>query len=39
MFKNDDIILDYFKMDKAACMYPDLNDQTFRLSKIDEFKD
>ena len=26
-------------MDKVSSMYPDLDDQTFRLNEINEFKD
>ena len=38
--KNDDISLNYLKMDEAPYMYPNLNDQRqFRLNKINEVKD
>ena len=38
--KNDDIVLNYFKMDEAPNMYTNLNDQQkFRLNKSNVDKD
>ena len=39
-FKNDDIILNYFKMGESANMYPNLNhQQQFRFNEINKIKD